>query len=205
MPSQSRNSSASHKALVVIDLINEMLDPNGKMSSAFCQYEQQHQTLKCVAKLLHFARQHDWTVIHVRLGFSDDYREVATNSPLFSSAITHGALTLSSWGCEFHPKVAPLAHEAIVVKRRVNAFYQTELALLLNLAKVTDIYLAGVSLQMAIQSTAREAHDRDFTVHVVTDACISATDTEQQQNLPALERIAKLITVANITHNHKEH
>ncbi|MBV7316291.1 cysteine hydrolase family protein [Shewanella sp. NIFS-20-20] len=198
-------SNSRHPGLVVIDLINEMVDPNGKMSAAFCQFEQQHQTLNKVANLLHFAREHQWTIIHVRVGFSDDYHEVSGHSPLFANAATHGALKLSSWGCEFHPKVAPVLGESIICKHRVSAFYQTNLELLLRVAGVSDLYLAGVSTQMTIQTTSREAHDRDFKVHVVSDGCISANDQEQQQNLPSLGRIAKLIQVDAIISQQRDH
>ena len=80
----------------------------------------------------------------------------------------------------------------MVIKHRISAFYGTDLDLILRSNGVDHVVLTGVSTSMAVELTAREAHDRDYKVTVVTDATTCATDAEKESSLAILARLAQL-------------
>jgi nicotinamidase-related amidase len=58
---------------------------------------------------------------------------------------------------------------------------------------VTEVCLAGVATDMVVESTAREAHDHDFSVTVISDCCIAASDEDQARSLKNMEKLATLV------------
>ncbi len=74
----------------------------------------------------------------------------------------------------------------VIVKSRVNPFYNTALDSVLRASAITNVYFCGVSTCWAIQSAVRDAYDRDYCVHIVSDACTSATEQDHQRSLAIL-------------------
>src|SRR5690349_17995113 len=128
------NIETPSQALVIIDYINEIIDPKGKLAGkGYSAFADKHSTLDKAQALLQAFRTKQIPVFYVRVGFSPDYKEQPENSPLFGAAKKFGALQLGTWATEFHPKVAPLTAEAVITKHRVSAFYGTPLDLLLRM------------------------------------------------------------------------
>ena len=85
-----------------------------------------------------------------------------------------------------------------MIKPRVSAFYGTDLEPLLRANKVERLALAGVSTAWAVQATARDAHDRDYQVVIVEDACAAASEEEHQASMKLLSQIAKVVEVEDL-------
>jgi nicotinamidase-related amidase len=68
-------------------------------------------------------------------------------------------------------ELKPLEGEHVVRKTTVGAFASTSIDSLLRSLKIDQIYMAGVSTNMCVESTAREAADRGYQVTLVEDAC----------------------------------
>jgi len=189
-------SFTSENALLLIDFINEIVHPDGKISGkGYADFDARHGALNRVAELLRQARNKGIAVIHVGVGFSPDYREQPENSPVFGGARKFGVLQLSTWGTEFHTKAAPLASEATLTKHRVSAFFGTPLELLLYTYGVRNVFVAGCATDMAVQAAVRDAHDRDFACSVIGDCCIAANDEDHQQTLRLLSKVAGITTL----------
>ena len=188
-------TNASHRGIVCIDFINEIVDPKGKLArKGYALFDEHHGTLDTVQNFLQSARKKQLPVFHVRIGFSPDYMEHPKNSPLFGAAKTAGALQIGSWGTEFHPKVRPIEAEAVVTKHRVSAFFATSLDLLLKTYGVNELLVCGVATDLAVEAAVRDAHDRDYTVTVVADCCVAATDADHEQGLKTLTKLAKVLS-----------
>ncbi|MGL5008144.1 MAG: cysteine hydrolase family protein [Plesiomonas sp.] len=197
---QDNHHATPKIALLLLDFMNETIDPQGKSAArGYAEFAHQHHSLQHIATLLHHARAQQWKVIHVRVAFSADYREVNTNSPLFAGAAKAGAFQDGSWGGEFYPAFAPQAGEDVITKHRVSAWYGTDLALRLRAAGITQLVMAGCATDLVVQSTVREAHDQDFICTVVSDCCIAACDDDQNATLRMLEKVAHVLTVDAIT------
>lgn len=180
-------------ALILVDLIHEIVDPKGKLSGkGYADFALRHGTLPRITELLTQARAKDFLVIHVGLGFSPTYCEQPKDSPLFGAAEKYGALQIGTWACDFIDSAAPIGGEVVLKKHRVSAFFGTPLDLILHNNKVERILIAGCATDMAVQGTVRDAHDRDYQVMVISDCCIAANDEDHDQTLRMLSKVAQV-------------
>src|SRR5215204_6418872 len=145
-------------ALLVIDFINDIVHPDGKIT-ATADFVKKHDVINHANLVIAFARQHHFPIAFVKVGFSKNYLECPTNSPIFGQAKEMKAFELNTWGTEFHEKLNVQTDDFIITKHRVSAFYGTSLEAFLRANQIQNLILIGVSTDMAIQSTAREAHD----------------------------------------------
>jgi nicotinamidase-related amidase len=192
-------SFTTDTAVVLVDFINEIVDPKGKLAGkGYAEFDQRHGTLDRVNQLLILARNRGFAVCHIGLQFSSDYKEQPETSPLFGSAKKFSALMEGAWGAEFHAKAAPISGEACLSKHRVSAFYGTPLELLLRTYGVQRVLVAGCATDMAVQAAIRDAHDRDFTAVVVSDCCMAASDDDHNQTLRMLSKVAAVLTLDQV-------
>ena len=179
------------RALLAIDFVNEIVDPNGKLSGkGYGHFLERHATLTRVADLMDKSRAAGIPIFHVHVGFSPDYREQPVHSPLFGPARKNEVFKLGTWGSDFHHSAEPRDGEVVILKHRVSAFYGTPLDLILRNCGISDVFVAGVATDLAVQSAAREAHDRDYRVTVVGDCCASSSDQDHEDALRLLSKIA---------------
>jgi biuret amidohydrolase len=184
------------QALVLIDLINELIAPEGKLSGkGYTDFAERHDTLNRVVALLAHARRQSLAIIHVRIAFSPDYKEQPKDSPLFKHASKYGALRLGDWGTEFLPQAKPLPGETILTKHRVNAFVGTPLDLLLRSSGIKRVAFVGCSTDVGVQTTARAAHDLDYDCTVIGDCCIAPCDEDHEPTLRMLGKVALVTTL----------
>ncbi len=181
------------RALILIDFINEFLHPDGKITpqgmGKFCH---EHHTVENVQKLIRYFREQGEEIIWVHLGFHENYDNCSHISPRFSGALSAGILREDSWSTAFLSELDHRDEEMTFTKIRVSPFYQTDLEKYLREQGIDTIIVAWVATDLAVSSITRDAHDRDFRVTVVADACATIS---QEHHDAALIAIAKLGTV----------
>lgn len=183
--------------LILIDFINEVVDEKGKFAGkGYPMFVKTHNVLGNVNTAIAKARAKNIPIIFVRIGFSPDYREWPETSPLFGTAKKFGALQLGTWATEIHNSLNKDEADFFVTKHRVSAFYATPLEAILRTLNVDTILLGGVATDIAVQSAAREAHDRDYKVVVLEDLCGAGNEEDHAQ---ALRLLAKIATVGKST------
>jgi len=184
------------QALLVLDLINELVHPDGHYAHVCLQQVQQRGVVARAAEAVRSARAAGIPVLHVVLGYSPGYLDWPYGSPLFGEPDPEHRLTIGTWGTRVHAELEPLPGEPVVTKRRVSPFHGTHLELLLRGLDVDTLLLVGVTTDLVVLSTSREAHDRGYRTVVLTDA--TATQTEQLQRAAelVLARTSELSTVA---------
>jgi nicotinamidase-related amidase len=187
--------------LLCIDFINDIVHPKGKIAAS-APYITEHQVIERANEAIKFARAKHIPIVQVKIGFSKDYRECPKHSPLFSKASEFGALQLNSWGCEFHETLNVQPEDTIIIKHRVSALYATPLETILRANNITKVVLCGVSTNMAIETVARELHDRDYEVLILADACGAASTEVHQASLASLSRTAKTLPVQEWIQTH---
>jgi nicotinamidase-related amidase len=141
-----------------------------------------------VASVLKEARERSMSVIHVQVGFRPGFPEVSERNQLF------GAIKSSAqWQQVFqgpagaiHPDVAPVNDEPVVVKHRVNAFYGTDLEMILRAKEVDTLVLMGIATSGVVLSTLLHASDADYRLFLVKDCCI---DTDADLHTCLVEKI----------------
>jgi nicotinamidase-related amidase len=180
-------------AVLILDFINDIVHLKGKFT-ATANFVHEHHVIDCANKVISKARQQSIPLIFVRVGFSEGYLECPMNSPLFKKAKEYKALQLNSWGTEFYENLDYQPQDFVVTKHRVSALYATSLETFLKANQIQHLILTGVSTDMAVQTTAREAHDRDYNVTIVSDACGTESMEFHVCTLKALEHIATILT-----------
>ncbi len=186
-------------ALIVLDLINDIVHPEGKLAGGGTAAQAGARDLLARANaVIAYARESQWPVIFVKVGFSGNYAEHPGDSPFFGRARAAGALALGTWGTEFAEGLDVLPTDSVVVKHRISAFYGTSLEAILRANHIEVVVLIGVSTTWAVEATARDAHDRDYQVIVVEDACAARTDEDHRNALKNIGAIARVMTFDEI-------
>ena len=182
------------KALLCLDYENDIIHPDGKVAGkGYCAFAERHGVLARVRGLQSRFRELGLPVIHVRVGFWPGYHEQPQASPLLGKAHESKAFDLTGWGGAFLDELAPIGDEVVINKHRVSSFWATPLELTLRNMGVKHVILAGVATDMVVESTARDAHDRDFQVTVLADACVAATDEDHERSLANMQKLAAVI------------
>jgi biuret amidohydrolase len=166
-------------ALVIIDMQRDFLEPGGFGEALGNDVSQLRKIVAPLRELLTAARDAGVTVIHTREGHRPDM----TDAPL--AKVERGApamrigdrgpmgriLIRGEVGHDIIPELYPMAGEPVLDKPGKGAFYQTDLDLMLRNCGVETLLVCGVTTEVCVHTTVREANDRGFRCIVVADCC----------------------------------
>lgn len=178
--------------LLVIDFINDIIHPNGKIATS-AVFIKNYQTIKHANEIIAFARTKNIPIIFVKVGFNIGYADGPVNSPVFGRIKELGALQLNTWGTEFHEEMNIKPDDTVIVKPRISAFYATPLEAFLRAKQIQHIMISGISTDMAVQTTARDAHDRDYKITVIANACGAASIEIHKSVLKLLSKVSTIV------------
>lgn len=184
---------------LVLDMENDLIHDDGPSGKGpMGEQVRERQIIAKTANAIKKARAAGVLVGFVRVGFSPDYQECPKSSPIFSGAPKNGLFKLGTWGTEIHPDLEKLAGDIDVVKHRVSPFYSTTLQAQLRAQNVERIYCSGVSTQAVVQATVREAHDRDYQVILLEDACAAHSAEEHANSTQSIARFCEVTTTEKV-------
>lgn len=170
-------------ALIVIDMQRDFLDPGGYAATAGMDVSALRRPIPFIRVLLDHARRHGMLVVHTREGHRSDLSDcpptkLARSRQAGAEIGSHGPLgrllVRGEYGHDLVDELQPQAREPVVDKPGYGAFHQTDLAQILAARDIRRLYLCGVTTEVCVHSTLREAVDRGFECVLVADACGSA-------------------------------
>ena len=185
----------SRPALLVLDMINELVHPDGHYAHVSLEQVESRGIVERAAVAVERARTAQIPVIYVRLGYGSHYEDWPPDSILFGAADPERRFTRGSWGTQVHDRLAPEPGEDIVEKQRISPFHGTNLELLLRARGIDTLLLLGVTTDLVVLMTAREAHDRGFAAEVLEDATATG---DRQLHDAALLLVARTAIVSSV-------
>lgn len=184
---------------LVLDMQNELVHEDGPAAKGpMGPLLKQRRTIENTQLAIERARAAGVAIGFVRVGFSADYHECPKNSPLFGGAQKAGMFQLGTWGTEIHSALEQRPGDIQVTKHRVSPFYATTLLAQLSAAGIRRIYCSGVATQAVVQACVRDAHDRDFEVVVIEDACCAHSEQEHNNSIQSIARFCTVEKAATV-------
>jgi len=168
-------------ALIIIDMQRDFLEPGGFGAALGNDVSRLKAAVGPCADVLAAARRADVLVIHTREGHRPDLTDappikVERGDP----ALRIGApgpmgriLIRGEPGHDIIAELYPAAGEPVIDKPGKGAFYQTDLELMLKNRGIETLLVCGVTTEVCVNTTVREANDRGFRCIVLSDCCAS--------------------------------
>ncbi|MBH0188355.1 MAG: cysteine hydrolase [Nitrospira sp.] len=164
-------------ALIIIDMQRDFIEPGGFGAALGNQVAHLQQIVPTVATLLKTFRELGLPVIHTREGHRPDLSDCPpAKKRRGDSALRIGdpgpmgrILVLGEPGNDIIPQLRPNTGELVIDKPGKGAFYATNLQERLNALGITHLVFTGVTTEVCVQTSMREANDRGYECLLVED------------------------------------
>lgn len=172
---------AGKTALVLIDMQRDFLLPGGFGESLGNDVGQLLAVVPPLAALLAAARAAGVMVIHTREGHQPDLSDCppaklsrGAPSKRIGDEGKYGRILIrGQYGHDIVDELTPIDGEIVIDKPGKGAFYATELSAVLTQAGITQLLITGVTTEVCVHTTTREANDRGYECLVVSD-CVGS-------------------------------
>lgn len=159
-------------ALVVVDMQNGFCHPEGSFAKLDLDVSMCHDAIAGCRALVDAARAAGVPVVYTRYVYRPDYADGGVLvQDLLPALAEVGSLAGGSWDAELVDELTAVrADEFVVDKARYSAFYGTGLEPILTSLGVRSLVVCGVTTNMCVETTVRDASQRDYRTWVVADA-----------------------------------
>ena len=169
--------SGNRVALVIIDMQRDFIEPGGFGAALGNKVEYLQKIVPTVAGLLKTFRELRLPVIHTREGHRPDLSDCPpAKKRRGNSTFRIGdrgpmgrILVLGEPGNDIVPELRPEAGELIIDKPGKGAFYATDLQERLKELGITHLIFTGVTTEVCVQTSMREANDRGYECLLIED------------------------------------
>ncbi len=170
-----------HAALIIIDMQRDFLEPGGFGETLGNNVALLKAAVPPLQALLAAAREAGMLIIHTREGHRPDLSDapkhkVERGEPslrIGQPGPMGRILVRGEPGHDIIPELYPEPGEPVIDKPGKGAFYQTDLELMLKNREIDTLLVCGVTTEVCVNTTVREANDRGFRCIVLSDCCAS--------------------------------
>lgn len=171
------NWEFNRPVLLVIDMQNDFCHPEGWAATHGGNVEFTNAVIPKVKELVNLARDRKIPIIHTQIALTEE-----TGGWFFElrPIYKNGGIRKGTWGADFVDELKPQPGEYVVEKRRFSAFIGTDLDIILRGLKADFLFVSGVATHLCVESTIRDAAQRDYPLALVRD-CTASYSLELQK------------------------
>lgn len=186
---------ADNTALMVIDMQSDFCSYGGYIDRMGIDISLTRKPIDSIRRVLTRLRELGYHIFHTREGHREDLSDLPESkywrSKYFGAGIGDEGpcgriLVRGEAGWDIIPELYPVDGEAIIDKPGKGAFYSTDLELLLQTRGVQNLVFTGITTDVCVHATLREANDRGFDCLLLEDCCGA---TELNNHRAAVEMI----------------
>ena len=201
MSATSPAASKPRRGLVIVDLQNDFLSPEGAYARGNPVSQEALLLPARVAPVAEAVKQHQGLVTASLFTLWPDTQGQPMISPHLLERrpfLRAGDFAPGSWGQANVDAIAPWVDVA-VCKVAYSAFFNTQLDWLLRRAGVNTVVVCGIVTNGGVASTVRDAHMRDYRTIVLSDGCATFSQSAHQAALTDMASVADVMTCAEFT------
>ena len=201
MSATSPATSSPRVGLVIVDLQNDFLSPQGAYARGNTVSQEALLLPARVAPVAEAVKQRQGLVTASLFTLWPDTQGQPMISPHLLERrpfLRAGDFAPGSWGQANVDAIAPWVDVA-VCKVAYSAFFNTQLDWLLRRAGVNTVVVCGIVTNGGVASTVRDAHMRDYRTIVLSDGCATFSQTAHQAALTDMASVADVMTCAEFT------